>query len=243
MFQGRFIGYTTEYVEFFIPQDGDYLEIPLHVQPDGSFCDTVQFSRDQYDLALFADKFMFRIALEQGKTYTAEFDLREEGVETNFSFTGEGEAENTFMAHLWALNIEEEVDKASSFKEFRSIMANCYRPLREELSAIPNKPFVKYYKAELSRREKYYSYYFPFYYARESGSCPDDPDFNAFVALSRKMSEAMERPDKDGYNSERQDPAQELFSSGQGGPCDGTASSRRRSPRRSGRGRSACTCR
>ena len=149
MFQGRFIGYTTEYVEFFIPQDGDYLEIPLHVQPDGSFCDTVQFSRDQYDLALFADKFMFRIALEQGKTYTAEFYLREEGVETNFSFTGEGDAENTFMAHLWALNIEEEVDKASSFKEFRSIMANCYRPLREELSAIPNKPFVKFYKAEL----------------------------------------------------------------------------------------------
>ena len=189
VFQGRFIGYTTEYVEFFIPQDGDYLEIPLHVQPDGSFCDTVQFSRDQYDLALFADKFMFRIALEQGKTYTAEFDLREEGVETNFSFTGEGEAENTFMAHLWALNIEEEVDKASSFKEFRSIMANCYRPLREELSAIPNKPFVKFYKAELSRREKYYSYYFPFYYARENGSCPDDPDFNAFVALSRKMSD------------------------------------------------------
>jgi thiol-disulfide isomerase/thioredoxin len=189
VFQGRFIGYGTEYVEFFIPQDGDYLEIPLHVQPDGSFCDTVQFSKDEYDLALFADKFMFRIALEQGKTYTAEFDLREEGVETNFSFTGEGEAENTFMAHLWALDVQKDVSKASSFKEFRSILADCYRPLREELAVIPNKPFVKYYNAELDRQEKYFSYYFPFYYARQNGPCPDDADFNAFVARSKKLSD------------------------------------------------------
>jgi len=177
-------------VEFFIPQDGDYLEIPIHVQEDGSFCDTVQFAKDEYDLALFADKFMFRIALEQGKTYTAEFDITEDGVETNFHFIGEGAAENTFMSHLWALDVQKDVSEASSFKEFRSILADCYRPLREELATIPNKPFVKYYNAELDRQEKYFSYYFPFYYARNNGTCPDDPDFNAFVVRSKKMSDA-----------------------------------------------------
>ena len=189
VFQGRFIGYGSEYVEFFIPQDGEYLEIPINVQPDGTFCDTVQFSKDEYDLALFADKFMFRISLEQGKTYNAEFDITEDGVETNFRFMGEGAAENTFMSHLWALDVQEDVSEASSFKEFRSIMANSYRPLRDELSTIPNKPFVKYYDAELDRQEKYFSYYFPFYYARQNGSCPDDPGFNAFVAQSKKLSD------------------------------------------------------
>lgn len=189
IFQGKFIGYNGEFVEFFIPQDGDYLEIPLHVQQDGSFCDTVQFAKDEYDLALFADKFMFRVSVEQGKTYTAEFDITEEGVETNFRFIGEGEPENRFMAHLWALDVQKEVSNASSFKEFRSIMADCYRPLREELTTISNKPFVKYYNKELDRQEKYFSYYFPFYYARKNGSCPDDPDFNAFVARSKKMSD------------------------------------------------------
>ena len=189
VFQGRFIGYGSEYVEFFIPQDGEYLEIPINVQPDGTFCDTVQFSKDEYDLALFADKFMFRISLEQGKTYHAEFDITEEGVETNFRFMGEGAAENTFMSHLWALDVQKDVSEASSFKEFRSIMADCYRPLRDELATIPNKPFVKYYDAELDRQEKYFSYYFPFYYARQNGPCPDDPDFNAFVAQSKKLSD------------------------------------------------------
>jgi hypothetical protein len=189
VFQGRFIGYGSEFVEFFIPQDGEYLEIPISVQPDGTFCDTVQFSKDEYDLALFADKFMFRISLEQGKTYNAEFDITQEGVETNFTFTGEGAAENTFMAHLWALDVQKDVANASSFKEFRSIIADCYSPLRDELSNIPNKPFVKYYNAELDRQEKYFSYYFPFYYARQNGTCPEDPDFNAFVAGSKKLSD------------------------------------------------------
>ena len=189
VFQGRFIGYGSEFVEFFIPKDGEYLEIPVNVKPDGTFCDTVQFSKNEYDLALFADKFMFRISLEQGKTYNAEFDITQDGVETNFKFTGEGAAENTFMAHLWALDVQKDVSKASSFKEFRSIMAGCYSPLKKELENISNKPFVKYYKAELERQEKYFSYYFPFYYARQNGSCPDDTDFNSFVAGSKKLSD------------------------------------------------------
>ena len=190
VFQGKFIGYNGEFVEFFLPTDeGDYLEIPLHVQQDGTFCDTIQFSENLYDAALFADKFMFRVAVEQGKTYDTEFDITEDGVETNFRFIGEGAAENTFMSHLWALDVQKDVSKATSFKEFRSIMADCYRPLRDELATIPNKPFVKYYDEELDRQEKYFSYYFPFYYARQNGSCPDDPDFNAFVASSKKLSD------------------------------------------------------
>ncbi len=65
VFQGRFIGYGSEFVEFFIPQDdGTYLEIPLNVKEDGTFCDTIQFQKNLYDAALFADKFMFRVCVE-----------------------------------------------------------------------------------------------------------------------------------------------------------------------------------
>ena len=105
VFQGRFIGYNDEYVEFFLPNDeGGYDEIKLNVNPDGTFCDTIQFDKNLYDAALFADKFMFRICVEQGKTYNAEFDITQEGVETNFRFIGEGAEENEFMRHLWSLD-------------------------------------------------------------------------------------------------------------------------------------------
>lgn len=180
MFQGRFIGYSSEYVEFFLPQDGgEYLEIPLKVQPDGSFCDTIQFDRNYYDAPLFADKFMFRVCVEQGKTYTAEFDITEDGVETNFRFIGEGEAENTFMAHYWALDEQSAMkEAASSFSGFRKAQQDCYAPLREELSKISNKAFVKYIEAELKEKENNYPYYYPFYATVLNGSCPDDPAFN-----------------------------------------------------------------
>lgn len=190
VFQGRFIGYGSEYVEFFIPQDdGTYLEIPLNVKEDGTFCDTIQFKENLYDAALFADKFMFRVSVEQGKTYNAEFDITQEGVETNFRFTGEGEAENRFMSHLWALDEMKGLQGASSYKEFVDILSATYAPLREELATIPNKPFVKYYNEVFDGKVETYSYYFPFFASKNTGTTPDDADFNAFVAKKKKVSD------------------------------------------------------
>lgn len=191
VFQGRFIGYNDEFVEFFLPQeDGDFLELQVHVQPDGSFCDTLQFDKNYYDAPLFADKFMFRVSVEQGKTYNAEFDLTEEGVETNFRFIGEGAAENSFMAHLWASEAQSAMkEAATSFKECQKALKDSYAPLREELSRIPNKPFVKYYQEELDQKEENLCNYYPFYAIVKTGVCPDDADFDAFVARKKKMTD------------------------------------------------------
>lgn len=191
VFQGRFIGYTSEYVEFFLPsEDGDFQEIPLNVKPDGSFCDTIQFDKNWYDAPLFADKFMFRVCVEQGKTYNTEFDITQDGVETNFRFIGEGEAENRFMSHYWALDEQEPMKKASaSFKGFQKAQQECYAPLREELAKIPNKGFVKYIQDELKQKESNYAYYYPFYGTMLTGSCPDDPDFKAFIGKKKKMTD------------------------------------------------------
>ena len=190
VFQGRFIGYTNEYVEFFLPQEnGEFKEIQLNVKPDGSFCDTIQFDKNYYDAPLFADKFMFRICVEQGKSYNAEFDIREEGIETNFRFTGEGEAENTFLKHLWALHYVEDVSKATSFKDWQAYLTGRYAPLREELKTIANKPFVKYYTEDLATKEMQFSSFYPFFAASLNGAAPKDKDFDAFVSKNSKVSD------------------------------------------------------
>ena len=190
VFQGRFIGYNDEYVEFFLPSDNnEFKEIPLNVNPDGTFCDTIQFDGNLYDAALFADKFMFRVCMEQGKEYNAEFDITEDGVETNFRFIGEGAEENEFMRHLWSLDEQECIATAASFKDMTDALRQAYAPLREELGTIPNKPFVKYYTEDLARRENAYSYYFPFIAANNTGKCPQDADFDAFIAKQKKLSD------------------------------------------------------
>lgn len=189
IFQGRFIGYNNEFVEFFLPAgNNEFKEIPLNVNPDGTFCDTIQFDKNLYDAALFADKFMFRICVEQGKSYNTEFDITKEGVETNFRFIGEGAAENEFLAHYWELEEMDVIKNAAAFKDSHKALQDAYAPLREELSRIPNKPFVKYYQDEMMQKEVNYAYYYPFCATLLTGSCPDDPDFNAFIS-KKKLSD------------------------------------------------------
>lgn len=193
VFQGRFIGYNNEFVEFFLPtDDGDFQEIPIEVQPDGSFNQTIQFDKNLYDAPLFADKFMFRICVEQGKTYNAEFDITEDGVETNFRFIGEGAEENKFLSHYWGIDEYEHMGDATSFKDMQNLLKGLYAPLRQELEQIPNKPFVQYYEKELDEKEKDYSYYYPFYAVMNNGSHKEDADFAAFLSKDkRKDSEFL----------------------------------------------------
>ena len=188
VFEGKFIGYGSEYVEFFLPaDDGGYQEIPLHVNPDGTFCDTIQFDKNLYDAALFADKFMFRVCVEQGKTYHTEFDITEDGVESNFRFIGEGAEENAFLSRYWGVDEWTAMEDPASFKAFQSVLHGLYAPLRKELLQISNKPFVKYYNDELDKKEKVLSYYYPFYAVKRTGSYAEDPDFSAFVSANRKQ--------------------------------------------------------
>lgn len=191
IFQGKFIGYHDEFVEFFLPtDDGDFKEIQINVNSDGTFCDTIQFDKNYYDAPIFADKFMFRVCLEQGKIYTAEFDITKEGEETNFNFIGEGHDENEFLKHYWAIDLIEEAKPATSFAEIRSLMDNVYAPLKAELNAIGNKPFVKYYTDELSKKENMVTCYLPFIKADNAGLYSDDPEFSSFIAKNFKLSDA-----------------------------------------------------
>lgn len=190
VFSGKFIGYDNQFVEFFLPADNnEFKEIQIHVNSDGTFCDTIQFDKNYYDAPIFADRFMFRTSVEQGKTYYAEFDITEQGVETNFRFIGEGAAENEFMSHLWAIDETEVLADAVTYKENRELLNNLYAPLREELATIQNKGFVKYYTKQFAEKEDVYSYYFPFLSAEKTGVCPKDADFDAFVAKRNKLSD------------------------------------------------------
>lgn len=189
IFQGRFIGYTDEYVEFFDLVDGEYIEIPVKVNPDGTFCDTLQFDGNKYNAALFADKFMFRVCIEQGKTYTAEFDLTEEGVETNFKFIGEGEAENRFLSHMTATDPFDHFDSVKNFKDCREMLESLYSPLLAELKTIGNKPFVKFHEAQIKNNMNLYSCFSQFFAAAANGSYQDDPEFNSFIAKNYKLAD------------------------------------------------------
>ncbi|MCF0177708.1 MAG: hypothetical protein HUJ90_03700, partial [Bacteroidales bacterium] len=78
IFEGKFIGYNNEFVEFFLDAgNGEYKEMPLNVAADGTFCDTLYFGKPLFDAALFADQFMFCVSVEPGKHYKTEFDITE----------------------------------------------------------------------------------------------------------------------------------------------------------------------
>lgn len=189
IFQGRFIGYNDEFVEFFDIVDGEYVEMPVKVNPDGTFCDTLQFPENKYNAALFADKFMFRVCMEQGKTYTAEFDLTEEGVETNYRFIGEGEQENRFLSHLVAADPFSNFDSVKDFGSCRKMLDELYAPLLEELKTVGNKPFVKFYEKQIKDNMNSYLCFSPFFAAASNGSYQDDPEFNAYIAKNYKLGD------------------------------------------------------
>ncbi len=104
------------------------------------------------------------------------------------------------MAHYWALDEQEPMKAASSsFKGFQKAQHDCYAPLRKELAQIPNKGFVKYIQDELKQKEDNYAYYYPFYGAMLTGSCPDDPDFKSFIGKKKKMTDEEFQAAVSGY--------------------------------------------
>lgn len=194
VFEGRFIGYSGEFVEFFyISDDGEYLEVPIEVAEDGTFRDTVNLGADMYDVALFADKFMFRICFEQGKHYVAEFDLTT-GSETDFRFFGEGEKENLFLSHYWSTfcDLEYIVNSCASATSFEDYLAGIEKtatPLDKELKAIDNSGFVKFYERDFARLKATYQNYYSLVRVNALGAYEPEKSYLNSLKSTYKLSD------------------------------------------------------
>lgn len=190
IFEGRFIGYNGEFTEFFLPTDsGTFQEIQINVHEDGTFCDTIQFDKDYFDAPLFADKFMFRTCMQRGKTYHAEFDISQEGVESNYTFTGEGVAENDFVKHYWQAHNFEIIAQAKNYQECKAILDATFSPLRQELGKIDNKDFIAYWEQQMADLVPTLTCYLPFYASLNNGTYTPDADFDAFIAEHHNLSD------------------------------------------------------
>lgn len=193
-FEGKFIGYGGEYVEFFIPTEtGEYQEIQIVVDEDGTFNTEVQFGKDMYDCAIFADKYMYRVCLEQGKHYNAVFDMTN-GSETEFEFTGEGSKENLFMRDYWkgfrySDSVIDGLLACGSFEEFSAGIEHAAAPLREELKATNNKGFIDYYTKEMNSYELSYKFYYPFIRTSASGVYRPEQSYLDAIANAPKMTD------------------------------------------------------
>lgn len=188
VFEGKIIGYKGEFTEFFLidPQSGEFYEMPLEINEDGTFSLELELKRNEYDAPLFVDRFMFRTCVEQGKKYTAEFDVTKEGVETEFRFIGEGAAENEFTRDFWNgfgtdygfMAIPREVQDFKSYKE--SVDADV-KEFTDRLESIGNEGFSEFYSAALKERQSKYSIYYPYLYLAANGNVLQDADYTAYL--------------------------------------------------------------
>lgn len=195
MFEGRFIGYDGEYVEFFLMEDdGSFTEVPVKVAEDGTFRDTVDPGRNIYDCALFADKFMFRICFEQGRHYVAEFDLTT-GSETDFRFFGDGEAENAYLARYWRTfrDMEQVVkpcESSTSFEDYLAGVNEAASPFEAELATIGNPGFVKYYEHDLDRLKTIYLGCYPVLRIAATGKYEPEKSYLQFIRKTSKFDDS-----------------------------------------------------
>lgn len=191
--EGRFIGYAGEFVEFFYIGEDGYVEAPIKVAEDGTFRDTVDFGTDMYDLSLFADRNMFKLCIEQGKHYTAEFDLTS-GPENDYRFFGEGEKENLFLSHYWStfsnqqymLNI---CTASTSFDEYLDSIDKVAAPLDEELHSIGNRAFVKYYEKDFTRLKATYQNLYSLVSVNALGVYVPEKSYLKALKLNNKLSD------------------------------------------------------
>lgn len=194
VFEGRFIGYGGEYVEFFLIGEDGYVEVPVEVADDGSFCDTLNFGT-VYDCALFADRFMFRVCIEEGKHYNAEFDLTT-GTETDFRFYGDGEKENLYLSHYWEkfCTMETLLKECSSYDRFEDYIAAVDAVadgLRAELEAIDNIPFKDYYGNEFDRIRSTYVRFYPLNRVASSGTYRPETEYLEALKADSAMDDAQ----------------------------------------------------
>ena len=190
-FEGKIIGYNGEICGFFfLNPGGEPFEIQFPVNEDGTFNAELDFAQSEYDARLFIGKFMFCTSIEKGKKHVAEFDIREEGVETNFKFTGKMAKENAFTCDFWnnfgfPYAFFEKATNVGSFKEYSGYIKGLTDGYRKAMDATANKSFIDFYEAKLVERELVYNYLYPYLYLRDNGAVPTDEAYDQFIAENK----------------------------------------------------------
>lgn len=190
-FEGKIVGYNGEICGFFFMNPGgDPFEIQFPVNEDGTFDAELDFAQSEYDARLFIDKFMFCTSIEKGTKHVAEFDIREEGVETNFKFTGNMAEENAFTCDFWnnfgfPYSFFEKANNVGSFETYSGYIKGLADGYRKTMSATGNKPFINFYEAKLVERELIYNYLYPYLYLRDNGVVPTDAAYDQFIAENK----------------------------------------------------------
>ena len=189
VFEGKIIGYNGEYTEFFLvnPEGEGYIEVPFDINPDGTFSAELEFARSEFDARLFIDKFMFCTCVEQGQKYYAEFDITQEGVETNFRFIGNGASENEFTRDYWSTFGFDYafLENAAEVKDFAAYMAmvnSTADNFKARMEEMGNEGFTEYYTAIIDEAVGRYSLYFPYLYLSQTGQMPQDKEYEDFLA-------------------------------------------------------------
>lgn len=186
IFEGRFIGYNNEYVEFFLQTpEGEYVEVPFEVNPDGTFKAELEFERNEYDARLFADKFMFCTCVEKGKKYNVEFNLTDPSDETNFRFFGEGEKENEFTRDFWNgwgfdYAYFESLSAVGNFKEYKAVVDNAADAYIARIEQTGNRGFIDFYTRKIDEFRIKYTMYYPYLMLGQTGKVNEDADFEAW---------------------------------------------------------------
>lgn len=188
-FSGKIIGPVSDYNAFFLqdPKSGEYYEIMVPVNPDGTFDTEFELRRNEYHAAFFVDRAMFCTVIEQGKSYYAEFDVTQEGVETNFTFRGEGAAENEFSKKYWnGIGVPggflETVTEVGNYADYQQGVNESLDKCVEEVRATGNRKFISYYNNDIESKRTAYNIYYPFLYLAINGSIPEDETFAKYVA-------------------------------------------------------------
>lgn len=189
VFEGKIIGYNGEYTEFFLlnPEGEGFIEVPFEINEDGTFSAEIDFPKSEFDARLFVDKFMFCTCVEQGQRYYAEFDITEEGIETNFRFIGNGAAENEFTRDYWStfgfdyLFIDT-ISNAKDFASYKELVKNAADSLIKRLEEIGNDGLTEYYSSLIREAENRYSHYYPYIYLTEYNEIPEDQAYQEFLA-------------------------------------------------------------
>lgn len=187
---GTIEGYSGEYTEFFLPDstvEGGFRNIEVKVNEDGTFKAVLDLPHSYYDAPLFVDRVMFRTCIEKGKTYTARFNVTDPSVETDFSFTGEGEKENMFTRDWWNgfgipyyfLGNCGEVTDFSSYKAEIDAQA---KEMSAKLDSTGNKGLIEYYRPMILDRVNSYSFYYPYVAAHNGIDGLQDKGYQDYLA-------------------------------------------------------------
>ena len=190
-FKAKIIGYNGEPTEIFYMDkaSGEYKEILLPVSKEGVIDTTFTLDSSLYYTTIFVDKFMFRVSIEKGKNYDATFNITKPEVETDFSFKGDGSAENGFTRDYGngfgiPYTFLSPEKAANGFKSYADSIDNAASGYLARLEKIKNPGFDEFFKDEIASVSTKYRLFYPYLALAANPadtSASSDPDYSAFL--------------------------------------------------------------